>query len=117
MKNTKRKRRKRLQGDRRFVRKARKQGKVVDFLGQIGGRYNYHIKYTPLSWAFKNETIIPNGWGGMDVDEANRIMVSMITPFIIKLDEVDKYKEKEGPITPITIQLSIDQPKIKDEEI
>ena len=52
----------------------------------------------------------------MDADKANRSIVSMITPFIIKLDEVDKYKEEEGPITPITIQLSNDQLRIKEEE-
>ena len=52
----------------------------------------------------------------MDADEANKSMVSIITPFLIKLDEVNKYKEEEGPVTPITIQLPIDQLKIEEEE-
>ena len=67
-------------------------------------------------WASKNEIITPDGWGGMNTDEAKRNMVSMIIPFFIKLDEVDKYKEGEGPIESITIQLPIDQLKIEGEE-
>ena len=53
----------------------------------------------------------------MNADEANKSMVSMITPFIIKLDEVDKYKAEEGPATPITIQLPVDQLRNEEEEM
>ena len=60
--------------------------------------------------------ITPNGWGGMNADEANRSMVSKITSFLINLDEANICKEEEGPVTPITIQLPIDQLRIEKEE-
>ena len=40
----------------------------------------------------------------------------MITPFLIKLDEIDKYKEEESSVEPIIVHLPIDQLKIKGEE-
>ena len=60
--------------------------------------------------------ITPDGWGGVDANEANRSMVSMITPFLIKLDEVNKYKEEKCHVTLITIQFPIEQLKVEEEE-
>lgn len=44
----------------------------------------------------------------MDDEEADKSLVSMITPFVITLDELDKNEDEGQHIKPITIQLSID---------
>ena len=54
------------QGERRFTQRSAREGKTVDLLGQDSGKYSYRVKYTLPPWAFKNEVIIMDGWGGME---------------------------------------------------
>lgn len=63
------------QGDKRFICEANEQGEVIDLLGQDSGRYNFHVKYYPPPWAFKNEVIVPGGWGAMDEVPINKLIL------------------------------------------
>ena len=90
-------------GDSRFIRKARRRGEIVDYLGQDSSRYNYSVKYTPPSQASREESIVPDGQGGMDITKANKSAVSMIIPLLIDLDEVDKFEEEKHHDEQITI--------------
>ena len=61
------------QGERRFTQTSFEQSDTVDFLGQDSGKYNFHVKYTPPPLIFKNETIVSNGWGGIDEVPINKL--------------------------------------------
>ena len=58
-----------------------------------------------------------DGWGGMDTIEVNKSMVFMIIPLLINLDEVDRLEEEKHRDEQITIELPIDQLKIKNNEV
>ena len=60
------------QGERRFTQTSLKQGNTVDLLDQDSGKYNFRVKYTPPSWAFKSETIVCDRQGGMDEIPVNK---------------------------------------------
>ena len=46
------------------------------------------VKYTPPPWAFKNKTIVPDGWGGMDEIPVNELSLEE------KEDQDKKMKKK-----------------------
>ena len=49
-----------------FRRETLLKGEIIDSLGEYSGKYNFQVKYTLPPWAFKNEVIVPDGWGGID---------------------------------------------------
>ncbi|XP_010030851.2 uncharacterized protein LOC104420769 [Eucalyptus grandis] len=82
--NTKEDEYKTSHSDRKFVKKARDKGEVVDTLGQPSGKYNFMVKYTPPPSYFQNpKDIVPNGWG----EEFEDDFMAMIEPVVIDLSK------------------------------